>query len=59
MTMRSIEQMSALIEAKELSPVELTEACLSRIQKQNHNLNAYVYVGAEEARAAATRVFEA
>lgn len=55
MTMRSIEQMSALIEAKELSPVELTEACLSRIQKQNHNLNAYIYVGAEEACAAAKK----
>lgn len=53
MTMRSIEQLSVLIERKEISPVELTDACLFRIEAQNPTLNAYVYVAADEARAAA------
>lgn len=53
MTMQSIEQISALIKRKEISPVELTEACLSRIEAQNSTLNAYVYVAKEVARVSA------
>jgi len=45
--------MAAAVRAKELSPVELVEAHLRQIEKQNPRLNAFVVVLAEEARAAA------
>ena len=38
---------------KEISPVELVEAHLARIEKLNPRLNAFVQVGAERARSAA------
>lgn len=49
-TMMRIEEVAALIEKKELSPVDLTKACLNRIHKQNPKLNAYVYLAADEAQ---------
>lgn len=54
-TMLSIEKVSKLIEKKELSPVDLTKACLSRINKQNPELNAYVYLAADQAQIAAKK----
>ncbi len=51
--MMSIEEISMLIEKKELSPVDLTEACLFQIEKYNKKLNAYVYVSVAQARIAA------
>ncbi|HSM79297.1 MAG TPA: amidase family protein, partial [Bryobacteraceae bacterium] len=45
--------MTAQIRSKELSPVELIEAHLSQIERQNPRLNAFVTVLAEEARSAA------
>jgi aspartyl-tRNA(Asn)/glutamyl-tRNA(Gln) amidotransferase subunit A len=41
------------IRAREISPVELTEAYLARIERLNPRLNAYITVCATEARAAA------
>jgi aspartyl-tRNA(Asn)/glutamyl-tRNA(Gln) amidotransferase subunit A len=54
----TIAEASRLIRARKLSPVELTEAFLSRISALDDQLNAYVLPLAEEARAAA-RVAEA
>ena len=52
----SIEALSALLAKKKLSPVELTELYLSRIERINPKLNAFLTVAPEsamtEARAA-------
>ncbi len=44
-----------LIAKKKLSPVELTEFCLARIEKLNPKLNAFLTVTADMARAEAKR----
>ncbi len=49
----SIEGASALIKTKKVSPVELTRACLSRIERLNPQLNAFITVTAESALAEA------
>ncbi len=46
-------QLAALIKRKKLSPVEVVEAVLARIERLNPTLNAYCAVTAEEARKAA------
>lgn len=46
----SIGEASRLIEKKELSPAELTEAVLDRIEKTDAKLNSYITVTAENAR---------
>ncbi len=46
-------QLSRLIEAKEVSPVEATEAYLDRIQEVDPKLNSYITVTGEQALAAA------
>ena len=55
----TIAEASALIAAKKLSPVELTQACLDRVEKLNGTLNAFLMVTAgralAEARAAEAR----
>lgn len=43
----------ALFRSRKISPVELTEDCLVRIAKHNPRLNAFCYVNAEAALAAA------
>jgi len=43
-------EMRRLIGAKRLSPVELLESCLSRIERANPRLNAFVTLAAERAR---------
>ena len=50
---RSIQQISDLFRQGSLSPVELTEDCLARIEKLNPRLNAFITVTAESARAQA------
>src|ERR1035441_7641196 len=45
----SIERASALIRTKKVSPVELTQACLSRIERLNPQLNAFITVTADSA----------
>ncbi len=49
----TIAEAAALIARRELSPVELTEACLRRVQALNGQLAAFVSVTAERARRAA------
>lgn len=49
----SLQQVSELIRKKSASPVELTEACLKRIEKLNPSLNAYITVMGEQALAQA------
>src|SRR5579862_8364808 len=49
----SLQQVSELIRKKSASPVELTQACLKRIEKFNPALNAYITVMGEQALARA------
>ena len=51
----TIEELAALLVKRKLSPVELTEIFLRRVEKQNPVLNAYLTVTAEQALAAARR----
>jgi aspartyl-tRNA(Asn)/glutamyl-tRNA(Gln) amidotransferase subunit A len=51
--LRIIRQTSELIRRGEISPVELTQDCLSKIAQLNSQLNAYVTVAEEEALSAA------
>lgn len=41
------------IRRRDLSPVEVLDACIARIEKRNPSLNAFVYTGFDDARAAA------
>ncbi|WP_077613052.1 amidase [Clostridium sp. Marseille-P2415] len=52
-TMLSMERVSKMIEYREISPVDLVEACIARTEKLQPELNAYVYFMADEAREAA------
>jgi len=49
LTELSLGEASALVRAKKVSPVELTEACLGRIERMNAKLNAFITVTAEGA----------
>ena len=49
----SIAELAPRLAAKELSPVELTEAALARIEQLEPKLNAFIAVTAESARHAA------
>jgi|SRR5579872_508241 len=51
----TIEELSALLVKRKVSPVELTEQFLRRIEKYNPKLNAFLTVTAEQALAAARR----
>jgi aspartyl-tRNA(Asn)/glutamyl-tRNA(Gln) amidotransferase subunit A len=51
----SVEEASALVKSKIVSPMELTQACLARIEAQNPLLNAFITVTAESALAEARR----
>ncbi len=50
---QSAIEISGLVRAKKLSPIEVTDAVLSRIDAINPVLNAFCVVAAEQARAAA------
>lgn len=52
-------ELAKLITQKKLSPVELTEACLRRIEALNPRLNAFLTVTADEAMEAARQAEEA
>ena len=56
--MLDIEEVSALVNSKRVSPVELTRACLARIDALNASLNAFITVTAESALADARRAEE-
>ena len=49
-------QLSKLIETKEVSPVEATEAYLDRIQEVDSQLNSYITVIGERALEAARQI---
>jgi aspartyl-tRNA(Asn)/glutamyl-tRNA(Gln) amidotransferase subunit A len=49
----SVTEAAALIRKHKLTPVELTQACLNRIEKLNPRLNAFITVTAAEALAGA------
>ncbi len=51
----TIEELAALLAKRKISPVELTELFLRRIDRQNSALNAFLTVTAETALAAASR----
>ena len=51
----SVQEASALVRASKVSPVELTRACLARIDALNPSLNAFITVTAESALAQAQR----
>jgi aspartyl-tRNA(Asn)/glutamyl-tRNA(Gln) amidotransferase subunit A len=46
-------EMSALFASRDLSPVEVTEACLDRIEALDAEVNAFCYVDAETSKAQA------
>ncbi len=46
----ALTEAAALVERKEVSPVELVDACLERIARTNEVLRAYISVYEEEAR---------
>src|SRR5690625_971523 len=47
--MKSADELSKLIESKELSPVELTEAVLKQADETEEDVNAYMEIYSEEA----------
>ncbi|MGH9387002.1 MAG: hypothetical protein ACRD2N_22260 [Vicinamibacterales bacterium] len=49
LTTLSLVEASALIRARKVSPVDLTKACLARIDKLNPILNAFITVTADAA----------
>ncbi|HEY2647438.1 MAG TPA: amidase [Candidatus Acidoferrales bacterium] len=49
----TIEELAALLAKRKVSPVELTDAFLRRIERQNPALNAFLTVTADEALASA------
>jgi aspartyl-tRNA(Asn)/glutamyl-tRNA(Gln) amidotransferase subunit A len=49
----TIKKPSELLRSRAVSPVELTQACLRRIEKHNSSLNAFITITAEQALATA------
>ncbi len=46
----SAAELAAQVRRREVSPVELVDACIQRIEARNPSLNAFVYFGFEDAR---------
>lgn len=57
-TMMSVREAGAALRAGRFSALELTEACLARIEQANPKLNAFLTVTADEARATARKADE-
>src|ERR1700680_3600223 len=53
LTRLSIREVSDLVRKRKVSPVELTKACLARIDRFNPSLNAFITITAESALAQA------
>jgi len=51
LTALSLKDASDLLDARKVSPVELTRACLARIERLNPTLNAFITVTGEQALA--------
>jgi len=56
LAMLTLKQASDLVAGKQVSPVELVDAVLDRIERYQPSLNAYITVLADEARAEAKRL---
>jgi aspartyl-tRNA(Asn)/glutamyl-tRNA(Gln) amidotransferase subunit A len=60
LTQLDLSEVSQLVRSKEVSPVQLTQQCLNRIDRLNGKLNAFITVTAEsalvEARAAESEI---
>ena len=52
----TLKQASDLVRQKDVSPVELTEACLARIERHDRAINAFITVTREQALAAAREI---
>ena len=52
----TVKRASELLRAKSVSPVELTQACLDRIEKYNPSLDAFITVTAAQAMASARAI---
>lgn len=50
---KSIGELAPLLESKEVSPVEVTEAVLKQVETYNGQINAYIRVDAEDAQTSA------
>ena len=48
-------EMAARIRRRQLSPVEVVDAVIERIEQRNPSLNAFVFKGYDDARARAAR----
>jgi aspartyl-tRNA(Asn)/glutamyl-tRNA(Gln) amidotransferase subunit A len=48
-TYMSVAELSTLIRSKKVSPLEITKACLKRIELLNPKLNAFITITAEQA----------
>src|SRR5881392_3376878 len=46
-------ELAMRIRRRQLSPVEVVEACIARIEQRNKSLNAFVYFGFDDARSRA------
>lgn len=55
LTYLTVTELASRIRKGELSPVEITEACLARIEAHDDKLNAFITVTADKAREAAKR----
>ena len=53
LTQVPVHQLSQLLQSRKLSPVEVTEAYLTKIERQDSKLHAFVQVYADDARLAA------
>ena len=51
---KTITELGSLIKSKEISPVELTETMLTRIQEQDSQYKSYATVMSEQAKAEST-----
>lgn len=56
---KSVKELSTLIRSKELSPVELMEATIARIEERNEAINAFVHLDVDGAREGARKAEEA
>ena len=52
---KSVWELSGLIRSGEVSPVDVVEACLARIEATEPTLNSFITLLPEQARAAAQR----
>src|SRR5262249_43172070 len=55
LTLLELAEVSQAVQKKEVSPIDLTQACLKEIERRNPELNAFITVTAESALAEARK----